>query len=130
MFVIDEELTMHITRGDAVAILVCAAIGEDEDKLDYEFRVGDVVRLNVHGKKNCANVVLQKDVAVTEPTYTVEIELTKEDTKIGDFINKPVDYWYEIELNPDTKPQTIIGYDEESGAKVFKLYPEGGVVNE
>jgi hypothetical protein len=50
--------------------------------------------------------------------------LSKEDTKIGKKVNKPVDYWYEVELNPDTYPQTIVGYDED-GAKIFKLYPEG-----
>jgi len=44
--------------------------------------------------------------------------------KIGDVINKPTDYWYEIEINPETKPQTIIGYDE-NGEKILKLYPEG-----
>ena len=54
----------------------------------------------------------------------VEIYLTEEDTKIGEVISKPKDYWYEVELNPDEEPQTIIGYDED-GAKIFKLFPEG-----
>ena len=90
----------------------------------YTFRPGDVVRLKVFGKKNCANVVLQKSVKVTEETTQVGIFLDGNDTKFGDVISKPTDYWYEIELNPDTKPQTIIGYDEE-GAKIFKLFPEG-----
>ena len=54
----------------------------------------------------------------------VEIFLHGAETKFGEVINKPVDYWYEVELNPETKPQTIIGYDED-GAKVFKLFPEG-----
>jgi hypothetical protein len=126
MFFISEDLTINITRGDAAIISVSAVISGS----DYEFRKGDVVRLKVFGKKDCANVVLEKNVAVIEPTYEVDIELTKEDTKIGSVINKPTDYWYEVELNPNTKPQTIVGYDEESGAKVFKLYPEGGVANE
>lgn len=107
-------------------ISVSAVIGEE----DYEFKAGDVVRLNVHGKKDCDNVVLKKDVVVAAPTMAVDIALEKEDTKIGEVISKPVEYWYEVELNPDTKPQTIIGYDDESGAKVFKLYPEGGAGNE
>ena len=126
MFFISEDLTINITRGDAAVISVSAKFGGS----DHEFRKRDVIRFKVFGKKDCANVVLQKDVAVDEPTYAVDIELTKEDTKIGSVINKPTDYWYEVELNPDTKPQTIVGYDEESGAKVFKLYPEGGVANE
>lgn len=70
------------------------------------------------------NVVLQKDFPVATATEAVAIYLTEQDTKIGDVISKPTDYWYEIELNPYTNPQTIIGYDED-GARVFKLFPEG-----
>jgi hypothetical protein len=120
MFIVNEDATIFCTRGDAGGFLVRATfIGEP-----YTFRVGDVVRLNVFGKKNCENVVLQKSVVVTEETTEVEIFLEGEDTDFGGIINKPTDYWYEIELNPDTKPQTILGYDE-NGAKVFKLFPEG-----
>jgi hypothetical protein len=36
-------------------------------------------------------------------------------------LNKPIEYWYEIQLN---YYQTIVGYDE-SGPKLFMLYPEG-----
>ena len=68
---------------------------------------------------------MQKDFPVASDTQSVEISLTMEDTKIGDIISKPEDYWYEIELNPETNPQTIVGYDED-GPKVFKLFPEGG----
>ena len=91
----------------------------------YKFQPGDVVRIKVFGKKDAENVVLQKDFPVLEVTENVEIFLTEEDTKIGEVISKPKDYWYEVELNPGDYPQTIIGYDED-GAKVFKLYPEGG----
>lgn len=125
MFVINDDLTINITRGDAVLFSVGATMGES----DYEFQPDDVVRFKVFAKKNCNDVVLQKDVTVTETTNAVRISLDSEDTRIGEIISKPVDYWYEVELNPDTCPQTIVGYDE-NGAKVFKLYPEGGVSNE
>lgn len=52
-----------------------------------------------------------------------------DETKIGEYISKPKEYWYEIELNPETYPQTIIGYDED-GPKVLILYPEGGDYND
>ena len=120
MFRVDDDLTVHATRGDAAVLLIQAAAGEE----NYIFQTGNVVRLKVFAKKNCENVVLQKEVKVTEETETVEIALTGEDTRFGEVISKPVDYWYEVELNPETYPQTIIGYDE-NGAKVFKLYPEG-----
>jgi hypothetical protein len=125
MFVIDNEMTIHITRGDAAIFSVGASKGEES----YQFKPDDVVRLKVFAKKNCDDVVLKKDTVVTESANTARIILDSEDTKIGDVINKPVDYWYEIELNPDTLPQTIVGYDE-NGAKIFKLYPEGGETNE
>ena len=125
MFVINDDLTINITRGDSAVISVTAEI----NNASYEFKPGDVVRFKVFGKKDCEGVVLNKDVTVTEATPAVEIKLEKNDTKIGDYIVKPVDYWYEVELNPETEPQTIIGYDE-NGAKVFKVYPEGGVKHE
>ena len=125
MFVINEDLSMYITRGDAAVFSVGANMGETE----YTFQPGDVVRFKVFEKKNCEEVVLKKDIKVTEVTSMVEIALDSDETKIGDVINKPTDYWYEVELNPDTYAQTIIGYDE-NGAKVFKLFPEGGVINE
>ncbi len=125
MFVVDSDLTIHITRGDTGLLSVTAGTGET----NYEFKSGDVVRFKVMAKKNCADVMLQKDIEVTEPTSAVEVALESEDTKFGGYISKPTDYWYEVELNPETKPQTIIGYDD-NGAKIFKLYPEGGVANE
>lgn len=53
------------------------------------------------------------------------MSITSNETKIGNIINRPVIYWYEIVVNPDTNAQTIIGYDD-GGAKEFILYPEGG----
>lgn len=121
MFVINEDLSIYITRGDAAVFSVGANVGETA----YTFRDGDVVRFKVFAKKDCEDVVLQKDTEVTEATSTVEITLNGTETTISEVISKPTDYWYEVELNPDTHPQTIIGYDE-NGAKVFRLFPEGG----
>lgn len=125
MFYISDDLTINITRGDSAVLSVSATITDTS----YEFKPDDVIRLKVFARKDCSDVVLQKDITVTEATSAVEIALTSEDTTIGEVISKPTDYWYEVELNPETKPQTIIGYDD-NGAKVFKLFPEGGVVNE
>lgn len=124
MFKIDKETKeIKITRGDVGCIKVSAL---NDDGSNYLFKESDVVRLKVFKRKNADDVELTKDVLVTEETEEVLIELTNKDTKIGDIINKPTSYWYEIELNPDIKPQTIIGYDDELGEKKFTLYPEGG----
>lgn len=108
-------MTINVTRGDSCSFIA---------PIDYAFKNGDVLRLKVFRKKACEDVVLQKDFAITETTNTVTLELTEKDTRIGEIISKPVDYWYEIELNPESNPQTIVGYDDD-GAKIFRLYPEG-----
>ena len=120
MFTLNDDLSIYATRGDIVFFSVSA---EDDGKA-YTFKAGDLVRVKIFGKKDAENVVLQKDFPVTADTEAVEIFLTEDDTKIGEVISKPKDYWYEVELNPLTNPQTIIGYDD-NGAKVFKLFPEG-----
>ena len=120
MFVVNDDLSIYATRGDIVLFDLTA---EDNGK-NYVFQAGDVIRMKVYGKKNAEDVVLQKEFPVIDATESVAIFLSGEDTKIGDVISKATDYWYEIELNPYTNPQTIIGYDED-GAKIFKLFPEG-----
>jgi hypothetical protein len=120
MFRVNDDLSIYATRGDTGGFKVEATFCG----VPYTFSSGDVVRFKAFGKKNCANVVLQKDVTVEEDTTQVAVFLHGDETKIGEVINKPVDYWYEVELNPETNPQTIIGYDED-GAKIFKLFPEG-----
>jgi hypothetical protein len=120
MFVVNEDKSIYVTRGDIVFFTVTAA----DNGVPYQFQAGDVIRMKIYGKKDAASVSLDKDFHVTEASNEVEVYLTGDETKIGDVISKPTDYWYEIELNPDTDPQTIIGYDED-GAKVFKLFPEG-----
>lgn len=120
MFVLNEDNSIYVTRGDVVFFYVSA----EEDGKPYKFQAGDVLRIKVYGRKDAENVVLQKDFPVVEVCEKVEIFLTEEDTKIGEVISKPKDYWYEVELNSGELPQTIIGYDED-GAKVFKLFPEG-----
>jgi hypothetical protein len=119
MFKTNEDLTIECTRGDAGVLTVSALAGEN----NYVFQPDDVVRFSVCEKKNYSNVVLQKDVTVTEATELVEIQLDSDETKIGEGINKPTEYWYTVELNPNSYCQTIIGHTQD-GARVFMLYPE------
>lgn len=121
MFKINADKSMHITRGDAATFGITASA----DGGNYTFRAGDVVRFKVFEKKACHCVALEKDFPVAEDTEEVRIVLNGDETKFGDIISKPVDYWYEVELNPETMPNTLIGYDED-GAKLFRVYPEGG----
>lgn len=122
MFVVNDDLSIYATRGDIVCLNVSAM--DDSTGNPYEFQPGDIVRMKIFGKKDAETVYLSKDFPVVAKTNSVGVMLTEQDTKIGDVISKPTDYWYEIELNPYTNPQTIVGYDED-GAKIFKLFPEG-----
>ena len=123
MFLINDDKSIYITRGDIATLEINANLSEEEA---YVFKVGDLVRLKVFEKKKHDSVVLVKDTLIESETEIVSIYLYSSDTRIGGIINKPVDYWYEVEINPDTAPQTIIGYDSD-GPKIFRLFPEGDV---
>lgn len=124
MYQVNDDNSIYATRGDIVAFGVTAK----DNGVPHQFQPGDILRINVFGKKDAETVFLQKDFAVPEITEKVQIYLTGEDTKIGEVISKPKDYWYEVVLNPDDAPQTIIGYNED-GACVFRLFPEGDDVS-
>ena len=122
MFEIMKDKTICLTRGDIANIVVSASL---QDGQAYTFQSGDVVRLTVYKKKGCSTVFIKMDTVIEAETQTATIRLEKQDTRFGELISSPTDYWYEVELNPDTAPQTIIGYDA-AGEKIFRLYPEGG----
>lgn len=118
MFVIDGD-KINITRGDRGVIELAID--------NYTFSVGDTIEFRVYEKRALDKLpVLSKVVTVEQESSTIDIELTAEDTKIGELRNTAREYWYEIELNDN---QTVIGYDE-NGAKVLTLYPEGVEVDD
>lgn len=123
---------IHITRGNIGCLhfpaKICDISPETGEKIKtpYIYQPGDIVRFKIMKKGNVEEVYLTKDIKIEEPTELATFNLTGTDTKIGDYINKPTTYWYEVELNPDTDPQTILGYDKATGPKLFVLYPEGG----
>ena len=90
---------------------------------DYTFNIGDTIEFRIYNKKKLNEPpVMTKEIKVTQACTSVDIELTCEDTDIGEPINKMVEYWYEIELNDE---QTIIGFDDINGPKILELYPKG-----
>ena len=116
---------IQINRGDSTTFKVSA---KDKDGNVYTFQPTEIVKFSVAEKRNEDNVVLQKIVEIEEAEDFVLISLTSEDTKIGDIINKPIVYWYEISVQTvGGVTQTIIGYDDE-GPKEFILNPEAGDV--
>ena len=128
MLEVSSDKTIEMTRGDTVVLTVGGKTGPKPDSPDYIFKPGDVVRFTVIEKGHYDRVVLSKDVTVTDESVSVDIPLTKDDTRFGEVISKPKDYNYEIELNPEGVSQTIIGYDK-NGPKIFRLFPEGDNTN-
>lgn len=125
MFTVNDDKSIYATRGDIVSFSVTA----DNNGSPHKFQPGDIVRMAIYGKKNAANCVMQKDFPVYDVCESVAIYLDEHDTKIGESISKHKDYWYEVVLNPDTAPQTLIGYDED-GAKIFRLFPEAEEIDD
>lgn len=131
--VIGKEI--HLSRGNIACLHFPSKVKDrsletgEEIVTQYIYQPGDVVRFKIMKKGDVKQVFLVKDIRITEPTELATFYLTGDDTKIEDYISKPKTYWYEVELNPDTDPQTIIGYDKATGPKLFVLYPEGGEKN-
>lgn len=97
----------------------------NSDGTPYTFQDGDKIVFSVYNKNKMSDgAVLLKEITVSGSQQNVEIVCTRSDMTIGDLINKPVEYWYEIELNNE---HTVIGYDD-NGAKVLMLFPEGSKV--
>ena len=67
-------------------------------------------------------IILEKEIEVSEKCEKVSIPLLEEDTSIIENINKPITYWYEIDLNNE---QTVIGYDDDGPAEII-FYPAKG----
>lgn len=119
-----ENKTIHITRGDEGTISIKVPTDRTTTPITYyEFQPDDVITFTVKRKNgfNSEDYVLRKQVILNEETTNPLVSLTGEDTLIGEPINKPVTYWYELTLNDN---QSFVCYDED-GAKEFILYPDG-----
>lgn len=114
---------IQINRGDSIDMNITA---KDTSGEDYTFQVDDVIKFKVSEAKNETNVVIEKSITITEETTVVHMYISSDDMKIGDYINKPVVYWYEISVEKYSGDVlTIIGYDK-NGPKEFVLNPEAG----
>ena len=125
--IIDKNI--RITRGNMLPITVTA--DNEIDGNDYVFQIGDVIRFQIFDSKDANQIYLKKDFEVTEEGTEKIIIITAEEMKIGEIKNRAAEYWYEIELNPDTdKTMTIVGYELNEKNKpnpaVITILPEAG----
>lgn len=119
-----DTKTISINRGDSATLSITANMGSEP----FTFLNGDVIYFKVTEKGNENNVVLFKQVSVEEEVQSVNVSIDDNDTRFGEIINKPVNYWYEVSVIRNGKTQTLIGYDDD-GAKLFVLLPEAGDIN-
>ena len=128
----EDNRTIYLTRGDKTGEFFRLAFyfpiwnfkTQQEEK--YTFKLTDKIAFVVKEKKGYTKTeVLRIEKTLAEmgevgPTQYPEIQLTEEDTKAFDLLNKKKTYWYDIVLNDTT---TILGYDEEGASKLI-VYPE------
>lgn len=130
----DDQETIYLTRGDVPLsfskLAFCLPIynsdtGKEEN---YKFQLNDKITFCVKERNGYVKediIRIEKTIAemgYIEPTEYPEIQLTEEDTKKFELLNKRKTYWYDIVLN-DTV--TILGYDSD-GAKKIIVFPEVG----
>ncbi len=111
--------TFHVSRGDSGTVNLKLKNTTFRPEDDVVFRIYEVQGLD-------SDPIIEVHASVEEESDTVNISLNGEDTNFGDLGNEILDFWYEIAVNED---RTIIGFDE-SGAKIFKLYPTGYVAED
>lgn len=121
MFDIDNlSKTIYCNKRNAFSFIFKADEG-------FIFEPEDFIEFKVYKRNDLTkSPIIYKTLKVLEPTETIEISLTEEDTDIEEVENKSVTYWYEIELNNNN---TLIGYDRE-GPKSFIVYPKGVDIND
>ena len=111
-----EGKTIKFSRGDEITINFSC---KDKNGSPYTFLAGDTVQFRIFPTRGYDDeAILSKEVVVDEDTTVVPINLTSEDTMIGNKINAAALYWYEISINEDN---TVIGYDDDLAAKLFLL---------
>lgn len=128
----EDKKTILLTRGDKTDKyrklafqypIYNLATGQEEL---YEFQPEDKISFVVFNKKGYTKTEVLRvektllEMGYLEPTTTPEIQLTEEDTKSFDLLNKSKTYWYDLVLNDST---TLLGYDDE-GPKTIIVYPE------
>ena len=110
---------IELTRGDSLNLNLSL---QSEDGSAYEFKTGDKIIFSVYNKNKMSDpAILSKTFIVNQNGESFDLVFTSDETRFGPYINKPVNYWYEIELNDEF---TVVGYDE-FGPKILKLFPEG-----
>lgn len=133
----EDNRTIHLNRGDETSEFFKLAFYfpvwnyEKQEEEKYLFQLEDKISFVVMRKKGYTKEEIFRvektirEMGITEPTYYPEIQLTSEDTKKFDLLDKTQTYWYDIVLNDTT---TILGFmvddDGKMEASKIVVFPE------
>lgn len=114
----EEENVIKVIRGNKATISV--------EIQDFSFNAEDKVFFKVFETSGLGKTpLINKEINVEEGKSNFDINLSGAETLIGEVINEPKEYWYEIDLNNDL---SLLSYDDD-GPKILILYPKGAVIN-
>jgi hypothetical protein len=113
-----KEFPKSLYKGNSIN---CVLTIKDSDNIDYEFQVGDIVRVGIKQTLEDTDYQVYKEFTVTEPGTELALQLTPEET--DKLTVTEVDGILEIELvyNGGASIKTV--YQD-------KIKLEGVVVNE
>lgn len=118
-----EGTTIKVFRGDSGHFDISKT---DKEGNIENFKKGDKVILSVKQNFAESEILLRKTIIVEEDCIKVEFPISDEDTiSLTEIISEPIELEYDIKVD-GTEKTTIIGHDD-SGAKIFKVYPSGSV---
>lgn len=133
----EDNRTIYLNRGDETSEFFKLAFYfpiwnyETQQEEKYLFQLDDKISFVVMNKKGYLKEEIFRiektirEMGLEHPTYYPEIQLTKEDTKKFDLLNKSQTYWYDLVLNDTT---TILGFmndeDGKAGASKIIVFPE------
>lgn len=86
MFIINEDYSIKITRGDTAYITVYIP--------DYTFKVNDIIKFSVKKRATDSEYLFQKIIEITEEAEVAVVKILPEDTKEAMFGT----YLYDVEF--------------------------------
>ena len=86
MFIINEDKSIEITRGDTAYLTVSIP--------DYKFKVNDIIKFGVKKRASDEEFLFLKTIEITEEAEAAVVKISPEDTKEANFGS----YVYDVEF--------------------------------
>ena len=109
-----QNNTFHVTRGDSGSITIAYKNGATLPASTLTFGVYRKNELD-------SDPVIWVEESLTGDLDSYTLNIFTDPNELENPTNGREEYWYELKLGPDN---TVLGYDE-TGAKIFYLYPSG-----